>query len=209
MPFDYVRWREDARVPIECSVNVMMMYKELRRVVQVDVTYYCCYPPTTMSAVEEMVASLSEDEVVRRTDHSGNIVLYLSKNRESVERQLRSWSLDGTVEGGFQSVQFSRLLDPHFYVATAPLETVLAHTHLYRVSVDVIYDGRAGALLVQMLFPTMLDHHVSSLFRRFHALKARIQDVDPLVHCSLTMYTKTGDWRTGPEYAPRSLARLD
>lgn len=199
--FDYLLWKDFA--PIECVVNVALLYMEERRVVQLDVTYYD--DVTDQNNIECLVRSVNEDCVNRR-DSSGNIVLYLRKNASSIERRLRS--KDGTVEGGFQSIKFSTLLDTTFYVCTADLHSVFRREHLRRVSIDVIHNGKSGALLIQMLYPTTARKHMSRIYARFEELSRRLKTFDPSLHTSLTVYTKPGEWKDGPEYCARHLTKL-
>ena len=62
--------------------------------------------------------------VVRR-DASRNLVVYLTKHQEGIERALRAH--DGTVEGGFRTAAFARLLDAHFYVGACDLRAIWSH----------------------------------------------------------------------------------
>lgn len=198
--FDYYQWKDLA--PIECVVNVALLYIGERRVVQLDVTYYDDLKDR--QSIERLVASA--DECVQRRDPSGNIVLYLRANAPSIEAELRAQ--DGTVEGGFRSKRFARLLDPSFYVCSADLSSVFKRERLRRVSIDVIHNGRSGALLVQMLYPTTAREHVRKLYARFEQLSRRIEEFDPTLHTSFTMYTKPGMWKVGPEYVSRQLTTL-
>ena len=199
--FDYVRWKDIA--PIECVVNVALLYMEERRVVQLDVTYYD--DATDQENIERLVRSVDEECVTRR-DSFGNIVLYLKKNAPSIERLLRS--KDGTLEGGFRSLEFSKLLDSKFYVATADLDNVFRRQRLRRVSIDVIHNGKSGALLVQMLYPSTARNHMPRIYARFEHLSRRLEEFDPTLHTSLTVYTKPGQWKHGPEYCARHLTAL-
>ena len=199
--FDYHRWRDVA--PIECVVNIALLYTGERDIVQLDVTYYD--DPTDRENIERLVAHVAEDCVEHR-DRSGNIILYLSKNATPIEQRLRE--TDGTIDGGFGGTQFSRLLDPSFYTCTADLKRVFKRVHLVRVSIDVIHAGRSGAILVQMLSQSTARKCMKQMQARFQWLSRRIEQLDPTLHTSFTMYSKPGYWKEGPEYIARNLTTL-
>lgn len=198
--FDFKTWAE--LVPVECAVNAALLYMGERRIIQFDMTYYS---PTVQPFVERFVRELSH-ECVHRKDVSGNIVLYLRNYAHSIENRLRE--SDGTIEGGLRSTEFARLLDSRFYCCTSNLTQVFAHDNLVRVSIDVIYKGRSGALMVQMLSSATLGKHMARLHSRFQALSKRLQALDPDLQTALTIYRKPGNWKTGPEYVARDLAEL-
>lgn len=196
---DFKTWAEI--VPVECAVNAALLYMEERRIIQFDITYYS---PTVQPCVERFVRELHE--CVHRKDVSGNIILYLRKHALDIESRLRR--SDGTIEGGLRSTEFARLLDSCFYCCTKNLTQVFAHENLVRVSIDVIYKGRSGALMVQMLCSATLGRHVTRLHSRFDSLSKRLQALDPDLQTALTIYRKPGNWKTGPEYVARDLDEL-
>jgi hypothetical protein len=199
--FEYAEWK--GVVPIECAVNAALLLAGERRVVQIDITYY---ESSVTQRIERMIDAL-RDTCVIRYDASGNVILYLARNAPRIESLLRQ--KDGTVEGGFRSVAFSRLLDAQFYCCTDSLSSVFTHDHLVRASIDVVDErGRSGALLVQMLYPTMARKCVGTMYARFEHLTRRIRALDPSLHTALTMYTKPGNWKEGPEFAAQQLTAL-
>lgn len=202
--FDYEVWK--GRVPIECAVNAALLYNGERDVVQFDVTYYDS--PEERLAVESLAHALREDGCVDRYDASGNIVLYLKRNAAHVEASLLQQTDDGTVEGGFRTTAFARLLDPHFYCCTHDLTEVFAHTSIVRASIDVVHAGRSGALVVQMLHPTTARENVGRMHARFETLTRCLERLDPSLHTTFTLYTKPGGWKTPPEYVARHMTAL-
>ena len=200
--FEYLVWKHDANMPIECVVNVLLLFSRERAVVQMDITYYTL---PRIRAIRAFVDALGAAVVVRH-DSSGNLILYEASRAHSIETTLRA--KDGTIEGGLRSCDFARLLDPSFYVCNLPLERIFKHKNLYRVSIDVCYNGRSGPLLVQMLRPTTAHTHLSKIARRFETLRKRLCEIDPELHLTLTVYTKPGNWKDGVEYATTAMEAL-
>lgn len=196
MSFDYHRWRDLA--PIECVVNVALLYLGERRIVQLDVTYYD--EPSDRERIERLVSGVTR-ECIERRDSSGNIILYLRCNAAAIEDAIEK-------SGGFLGKRFASLLDASFYVCSANLSTSFERKRLRRVSIDVIHNGRSGALMVQMLYPAIARKHMNRMYARFEQLSKRVEALDPNLHTALTVYTKPGMWRAGPEYVARDLTTL-
>lgn len=205
---DYARWVDDTHLPIECLINVVLLHRNVRKVVQLDITYYD--EMATQRRIDDFVRALQAhpEGVVVRHDHSGNIVLYLARNARALERTLLSISTDGTVEGGFQTSAFSELLDGQFYTCARTIRSVLARPNATRVSIDVIHGpNKVGALLVQMC-DTLTASDLARIHRRFRAIGRVLEAVDPTLQTALTVYTKPGLWKESAEYVTRQLHTL-
>jgi hypothetical protein len=195
MDFGYEHWRSAA--PVECAVNVALLLRGVRRVVQLDMTYY---DTATRARVDAFVAHvLAHTPCVALRDAAGNVILCLRADAAAV---------DAAVDAA-DSVAFSRMLEEDFYVCTATVaETLLRGDAVVRVSIDVAHDGRAGPLLVQMLPRADAAAHLAQVHACFERYVQRLQEFDPELHMTLTVYTKPGAWHTGLEYAARTLAPL-
>ena len=190
------------RVPIECRVNTALLYARERDVVQFDLTYY----NARVRRIVEEYASTLRSVVVRR-DASGNLVVYLAENAERLEAVWKRH--DGTVEGGFQTVAFSRMLDKQFYVCARGVRDTLQQPNLVRVSIDVVEDAHhVGAILVQMLPRRTLQRHLAQVYARFLSLTRVLEGIDPSLQTQLSLYTKPGKWKDSPEFVTRALHEL-
>lgn len=199
----YEKWKAHPHLPIECLVNVMLLYREARPIVQLDNTYYPS--KAVRDAVEAFVRECKG--VVARKDASGNDVLYLSRCAARIEDVLRSVSSDGTVEGAFQTTAFSRLLDPQFYVSKHTVRRVLKHPNVVRVAINVIQsETKSGALLVQMSFPTSVC--AAKVYARYRSISRVLESIDPALQTSLVFYSKPGMWKDSDEYVVKRYATL-
>lgn len=201
----YRTWKSDPHLPLECLINAVLLYTNERDVVQFDMTYYDL--PSTRRAVVRFATWMeNRGDVVLRRDTSGNIVVYSRNKATRIECALRQLSSDGTVEGGFHTEGFTHLLDAYFYVCKGTLRNVLKHPNIIRASIEVIdpsVPARAGALLVQMCYPTSIDANVQRIYRRFARISRTLARIDPALQTSLTLYTKPGMWKASPELVTR------
>lgn len=188
--FEYDVWKSDTRLPIECAVNVLLLHEGVRDVVQLDATYYA---GDTRDAMEEFVAAVTADgRVASRRDAARNAVLYMRSNAELVE------------DADERTTAFAKVLDADFYVTPRDLGSGVWDGAV-RASIDVVCEGRAGPLLVQMAPRDAVAEHVGALYARFLTLTNALHALDPTLHTTLTLYTKPGAWRDGPEYCARTL----
>ena len=49
---------------------------------------------------------------------------------------------------------------------------------------------------------------MSRIYARFEELSRRLHEFDASLHMSLTVYTKPGQWKEGPEFCARNLTTL-
>ena len=200
----YKQWKRNPNLPIECLLNTALLYAGQRNVVQFDTTYYD--DPTVRATIKEFVDSLTG--VVVRLDASGNIILYLTSAAMSIEETLKE--RDGSIEGGFQSTTFARMLDEQFYMCEEVVNKVLERTAPVRVGIFVISGGgtRMGAILVQMCSREELALHTKRLYERFLSISIALEAIDPELQTELCFYTKPGMWKESPEYVPCGLREL-
>ena len=116
---------------------------------------------------------------------------------------------DGTVEGGFQSTAFARMLDDQFYVCNAVVKKVLERPAPVRVGIFVLSGStKIGAILVQMCDRDELHSHTERLYARFLSISHTLEKVDPRLQTELTFYTKPGMWADTREYVPREVREV-
>lgn len=202
----YDRWRACAALPIECLVNVALLYAGAREIVQLDLTYYDDAP--TVAAVRALLLDCAGAVVVRE-DRASNLIVYLEARRRAVEARLRAIG-GGAIDAAPRTAGFARLLDRQFYGACRlPLPRLFAHADLLQVSINVIADERrVGSVLVMMCRPRDVRARRSALHRCFARYSALIRRLDPALQTSLVFHAKPGRWKDSPEYAVDRMRRL-
>ena len=106
----YNKWKNDDTLPLECLINTIFIYKEYRDIVQFDTTYY--ESRKVRNKIAEFVDSLNN--IIKREDSSGNIIVYLQKKQEEIENKLRRIG-KGSIDGAFRTSKFADMLEPVFY----------------------------------------------------------------------------------------------
>lgn len=201
------RWRprwlpaRRARLPLECTVNLQLLLRGARQLVQLDATYHA---RAEMRAVDALLARLRPGGVVARKDARGNVVVALTP--AGADARPPQLPPDADAEGAWRALA----LDADFYAGVEPLRGVLAHPRPLRVSIDVVSarTGRAGALLAKMTTPEGHAATAAATTRRFHALCAHVAALDPALHLALNVYAMPAGWDPRAERAPRRLTRL-
>lgn len=187
----YKKWHQ--RLPIECAVNLALLHKEYRRIIQIDMSYYNSSElrAEIRSCVGEMTG------VESRIDSCGNLVLYLSKHKVEIEKCLCEIG-DGKVDDAFRTAAFADLLDQQFYENKGDLTRIFTTTRVIKVSINVIKDATdSGALMVQMCDTDLQTHN---LYARFLQVSNEVEKLDPSLQTTLTFHTKPGLWKDTPDY---------
>lgn len=188
----YNEWK--GRLPIECLLNVVLLYQRVRLVVQIDSTYY------TEEARNDIERFICQCEgLVVRSDALCNRILYLERNKDDVERRLKAFGDGASVESGFRTSKFADMLDPTFYQCKGPFPHVFCTPRIVQVSMNVIADSVSGPILVQMCH-TDIETYTQSLYEHFLRLSTIIETIDPSLQTTLTFHTKPGVWKDSTEY---------
>lgn len=190
----YQQWKDVGNLPIECLVNMMLLYRGQRNVVQFDITYYTS--PKVRSTIEMFLGECKN--VIRRRDTNGNVIVYLTSTQRKVEAHLKRIG-KGVIENAFRTAEFADMLDPQFYASKGRLNTLFQKPRVVQVLINVIKDEQnAGPILIQMC-NVRLAKHTASLYNRFRSLSRQIESIDPSLQTSLTFHTKPGSWKQSPE----------
>lgn len=182
----YAAWKGSA-VPVECLVNIELLRKHHRRVVQIDMTYYSCM---TQNVVRSFLDQLND--VVVYKDVYGNFILHLAST---------PLTCDVLQQNILQH------LDPIFYKCAAAFPEVFEHENIARVSLNVVQDEyRCGALLVMMC---RLDEvKWDELHAHFRTVAGWVADVDSTLQLTLTTHYTPGLWKNCNEFVPERHRRL-
>ncbi len=195
----YDACKDNTILPIECVVNMALLFEGVRRVVQFDTTFYTD-PSIRKSVIVFADSCEATGVVVTRRDACGNVVVYLATARVEVEHELMLLSGgEANVECAFRTLGFADILDPVFYACKGDFPGVLEQEGAVQVSINVIRnEGSSGALLVQMCDATGV--HAHTLYAHFLRVSRAVKDLDPALQTTLTFHTKSGTWRASPEY---------
>lgn len=198
-------------LPIECRVNLELLLRGVRRIVQFDTTYYArrpCFVSNVCMLLDDM-----EDRLHAFDDAMGNIIV-VNKHDASIVRELMHMSKDGTVEGAFQTPEFAKLLDSEFYIGHDASEWKEA-PRCAQVSMQVM-DGahgsstetQIGSILVQMCPFATLAAHMPAIYARYEELSKVVAELQPGLQAFLVVHTKGGAWKDSPEWALATAHRL-
>jgi hypothetical protein len=200
----YEEGSADALLPIECVVNVMLLYAEVRLVVQLDVTFYT--DARTIDAIHSFVRRCPD--VCTRYDAMGNVVLYLEAQRVRVERRLKRIGR-GDPDAAFRTTKFGAMLDSVFYACETAFPAVLLRPRVVQVSVSVVQsECKAGPLLVKLCSRRSASRDAQALHRHFLRISRAVEALDASLQTVLSFHTKPGYWKATPEYVPASYRTL-
>lgn len=199
----YNKWKDEPYLPIECLINMVLLYKKKRTIIQFDISYYD--NPKVKSRIKHFTASCRG--IVKRRDASNNIVVYLKEKQESIERKLFEIG-KGVIEDAFRTAAFADMLDPIFYECKGPFPAVLNKPRAVQVLINVIKDEReVGAVLIVMC-DLNVRSYTERLFAHFLKLSKEIEKIDSTLQTSLMYYTKPGPWKESPEYVASRMRLL-
>ena len=203
----YNRWKNDIYLPIECLINMILLYMRKRLIVQFDLTYY------TDSKVKIAISNLVKDcnnDIFKWEDSSGNIIVYLKIMQNKIEKKLLIIG-DGDIRAAFRTSEFATLLDSRFYLCKCPkkFSKLFTYPNLVQVSINVIQnEKKSGGVLIQMCRPSQVPKNLERLYRRFVSISKIIKEIDQKLQTSLIFYTKPNLWKDSPEYIIEKLKEL-
>ena len=190
----YNKWKSDENLPLECLINIMFLYKGHRDIVQFDITYY--ESKKVRDKILEFVGSLNN--IIRRKDSSGNIVVYLKNKQEQVENKLLKIG-KGSIDGAFRTSEFADMLDPVFYTLKGQWPSIFNKNRIVQVSINIIHpSGRTGAILIQMS-NVRIGRKIPAVYNYFIKVSKLIEDIDSSLQTSFIFHTKPGLWKKSPE----------
>ena len=199
----YRKWKNEEFLPIECLINMVLLYRKKRNIVQFDISYYD--DPNIKSTVRRFAASCRR--IVRRSDTSNNIVVYLKEKQHAIETRLRKIG-GGNIDAAFRTAEFADMLDPIFYACKGEFPSVLYKPRIMQVLINVIQDERKmGAILVVMC-DMNIKSHTERLYSHFARLSRQIEAIDKQLQTNLMFSTKPGTWKDSPEYVVSRMRRL-
>ena len=202
----YNKWKTNDDLPIECLLNIVLLYMKKRKIIQIDMTYY-----TVLVTIEAIHAILNDcvDHIVKY-DSRRNIIMYLKCNQKQIERQLIRIG-DGILTNAFRTSAFGTLLDPNFYACKCPHDftTLFQQPNLVQVLLTVVQStDKTGAFLIQMCTTKQCKKHIRQIYNTFASYARYIRKIDDTIHTALIFYTKPNIWTESPEYVFSNLREL-
>lgn len=199
----YNTWKDDSELPIECLINTILLYKEKRQIVQFDLNYY--QNNNTQRKVKQFVNSCID--IVEKEDSIGNIVIYLKKNKESIEKKLMKIG-KGNIENAFRTSKFADILDPVFYSIKGPYPSIFQKNRVAQVSFNVVRpSGKTGALLLQMTNVNIGDR-IPKIYKYFITISKEIEKIDPELQTTVVIHTKPGLWTSSQQLITGNYRKL-
>ena len=186
----YDTWKDDKFLPIECLINTILLYKEYRKIVQIDMTYYD--NNDVKNRIKEFATSCQN--IIKREDEKNNIIMYLVKHEKVIEERLKDIG-NGNIYNAFYTGGFSDLLDPIFYSYRGNWPSILNQKQIVQLSFNVVEKTgkKAGAILVQMSDKKL--KHLEKLYNYFLIFSKYIEEIDDSLQTTFIIHTKPGLWK--------------
>ena len=200
----YSAWKDYDELPIECLINMCLLLNGKRNIIQFDITFYD--DQTTKDCIDDFL-EFCDEQIIKYRDIQDNIVIYLKKNREKIEKQLLGIG-NGYIMNAFRTTKFADVLDPIFYKSKGNFPEIFKKKRIVQVSINVIHEKSCGAILIQMC-DINIGKHLKKLYSHFHFLSKCIEEIDPHLQTTLTFHTKPGLWKESAELVVKEYHKLN
>tara|TARA_Y100000741_G_scaffold133490_1_gene100518 strand:+ start:7415 stop:7972 length:558 start_codon:yes stop_codon:yes gene_type:complete len=181
-----------------------LLFKEVRAIFQIDITYY--NNEETKKCIDRFLC-FCDKQIIKYRDTQENIVVYLKKNQEKVERKLVRIG-NGFIVNALCKASFADILDPIFYQSKGKLPDIFYKKRVVQVSINIVNEKSCGAILIQMC-EVKIGRYIKALYKHFHYLSKCIEEIDPDLQTTLTFHTKPGLWKESPELVSRQYYKLN
>ena len=199
----YNKWKNHTSLPIECLINMILLYRKKRQIIQFDISYYT--KSTTKSTIREFADQCQN--VVIRTDSSDNIVIYLKENQEKIEKKLCKIG-QGSIESAFRTGEFADMLDPIFYSCKGSFPGVFKKNRIVQVLINVIKDESTSGSILVVMCDTNISKCVEKLYKHYLKISKQIEEIDKELQTSLTFHSKPGKWKESDEFVVQKYRKL-
>jgi hypothetical protein len=193
----YDTYKSNSDVPIECVVNVCLLFNGVRRMIQFD---KYLYSEQTWKNIEQFVHDQTILRYVDVVQKGKNIVLYLKDDQE----------VSSVIEEG------GEIFDNEFY-QHCEYNTDKTKQNISRVSINVIgpVDGEKllreanyiGQLLVMECSSEELLKSIQYIYARYEDYKKYVWEIDVNLQLTFEVYSKYGVWEDNPFYKTQTLVQ--
>lgn len=200
----YSHWKNFENLPLECIVNMCLLFKGVRNIIQIDISYYD--KQETLECINKFL-EYYDQHIIKYRDVQENIIVYLKTNQAKLEKKLTTIG-SGFIVNAFRNTKFADVLDPIFYQSKGKFPDIFNKHRIVQVSINVLNENSCGAILIQMC-DVNINKHVKKLYKHFHYLSKCIEDIDSNLQTTLTFHTKPGLWKNSAELIARRYHQID
>ena len=192
----YKKWKHKKDLPIECLINMMLLLRDVRSVIQFDISYYTD-ENVKQNVIQFVNSCFTTYNIVVHEDSLENIIIYLEKNKVKIEKKLCKIG-KGVLENAFRTSKFADVLDKNFYETKGRFPFIFKKKRISQVSFQVFDQNKSGVLLTKMC-SMQIGNSLPALYKYFVYLSKEIESIDSTLQTSFTIHTKPGLWKKSAE----------